>query len=62
MSVCIRVCICVNLCYIMTKEKPIYKRIRKRWAINPRTRVKRSKKLYKRSKNKRKLQNEIDMD
>ena len=36
------------------KAKQIYKRIRKTWKINPKTRVKKSKKIYKRANAKRK--------
>ena len=32
------------------KDKPAFKRIRKTWAINPKTRVKKSKKIYSRKK------------
>jgi hypothetical protein len=35
------------------KNKPVYKRIRKRWAINPKTRIKKSKKKYNRRKGKK---------
>ena len=41
----------------MKKKKRV--KIRKFWAINPKTRVKESKKIYSRKKNKKRLKKEI---
>jgi len=43
----------------MKKKKPAYKRVRKTWVINPKTRVKKSKKIYLRGRSKKELHNEI---
>jgi hypothetical protein len=37
-------------------------KIRKRWAINPRTRVKKSKKIYSRKRNKKPLTDGLESD
>ena len=39
----------------MSKNKPLYKRIRKVWLINPKTRIKKSDKIYKRAREKQKF-------
>jgi len=41
----------------MKRKKKV--KIRKKWHINPRTRVKESKKIYSRKRNKNKLRKEI---
>ena len=40
----------------------IYKGIRQIWEINPKTRIKKSKKLYNRKREKRQLKKEVDND
>ena len=40
----------------------IYKRLRKTWAINPKTRVKPNKKKYNRQQEKQKIKKEINND
>jgi len=42
----------------MKRKKRV--KIRKCWAINPRTRVKESKKIYSRKKNKKRIKNEME--
>ncbi len=43
---------------MMVEKTPPYKRVRKKWDINPKTRVKESKKVYARSKGKKILHEE----
>ena len=43
----------------MKKKKPWYKKSRGIWLINPKTRIKKSKKIYERNKEKLKFLKEI---
>jgi len=42
------------------QKKPLHKTVRRSWKINPKTRVKESKKIYKRSRGKNTLEKETD--
>ena len=44
----------------MKKKKRV--KIRKKWAINPKTRIRESKKIYSRKRNKKRITNEIKSD
>jgi len=44
----------------MPRNRKIKVKIRKHWKINPKTRVKKSQKIYSRKKEKKKIKNEIE--